>query len=81
LHQQALLIEGVEFNDNPDLAGVLKGLRWSGFQASHLGKAVDQINEMVAKLCFFFVSGNSEGHIYVQSTFVGNPKSPKNSKM
>lgn len=42
------IVKGVEFNDNPDLAGVLKGLRWSGFQASHLGKAVDQINEMIS---------------------------------
>jgi deoxyhypusine synthase len=58
LSPQAFFVEGVEFNDNPDLAAVLNGLRWSGFQASHLGKAIEQINEMVnskKKLFFFFV--------------------------
>jgi len=40
-------VRGVEFNDKPDLQGVLNGLRWSGFQASHLGKAIEVVNEMI----------------------------------
>eukprot|EP00494_Astrolonche_serrata_P023365 UN23623 len=40
-------VKGVDFNSKPDLQGLLNGLRYSGFQATHLGKAIEEINKMI----------------------------------
>jgi len=40
-------VHGVDFNKKPNLQDLLQGLRWSGFQATHLGKAIERVNEMI----------------------------------
>jgi len=47
LNNRSNIVKGIEFNDNPDLNEIVQGMRWSGFQATNLGKAIEQIREMV----------------------------------
>lgn len=42
-------IRGYDFNQGVDLQAVLKSCLTTGFQASHLGLAIQEINQMVMK--------------------------------
>lgn len=43
-------IRGYDFNQGVDLQGVLKSYLTTGFQASRLGLAIQEINNMVKKI-------------------------------
>ncbi|KAL3684621.1 hypothetical protein R1sor_002643 [Riccia sorocarpa] len=40
-------VRGYDFNQGVDYDALLKALSFTGFQASHLGDAIDQVNEMI----------------------------------
>ena len=45
-------VKGYDFNNGLDYAALLATYKYSGFQATNFGKAVDEINNMVGKyLC------------------------------
>lgn len=41
------IIKGYDFNEGRDLDGIMAAMLTSGFQASALGQAVEEVNRMV----------------------------------
>ncbi|MEK6886188.1 MAG: deoxyhypusine synthase [Nanoarchaeota archaeon] len=52
-------IQGFDFNKKSDFNQVINSLSNSGFQASHLGKAIDITNEMIKENTFIFLGYTS----------------------
>jgi deoxyhypusine synthase len=42
-------VSGYDFNHGLDLQALLRSMHSTGFQASHLGQAVEEVNRMVSK--------------------------------
>lgn len=45
--KEKIEVKGYDFNDGVDYARILESYKCSGFQATHLGRAVDEINQML----------------------------------
>jgi deoxyhypusine synthase len=43
----AVKVQGYDFSDGADYAKILGAMRYSGFQATSFGMAVDEINRMI----------------------------------
>jgi deoxyhypusine synthase len=43
----AIKVQGYDFSDGADYAKILGAMRYSGFQATSFGMAVDEINRMI----------------------------------
>lgn len=46
--EERVEVEGYDFNGGIDYEGILESYRRTGFQATHFGRAVDEINHMLA---------------------------------
>ena len=47
MHPDAVHVKGYDFNTPLDLQALLKSLATTGFQATHFGQAVDEVNKML----------------------------------
>lgn len=45
--KEKIEVKGYDFNDGVDYARILESYKCSGFQATHFGRAVNEINQMV----------------------------------
>lgn len=49
LPEDTPIVTGYDFNAGVDYAAIMASYRNSGFQATNLGKAIDEINKMVSR--------------------------------
>ena len=52
--EDSKIVKGYDFNNGLDYAALLATYKFSGFQATNFGKAVDEINNMVGKCSNYF---------------------------
>lgn len=59
LNDKTPTVKGYEWNDGIDYSKLLQSYTNTGFQATNLGLAIEEINKMVRKLkCYFLLMEN-----------------------
>ena len=51
IHNSVFQVKGYDFNKGVDYHALLQSYKYSGFQATNFGLAVEEINKMISKRC------------------------------